>query len=88
MVLSSLRLQFYLSLLLLRICQELLTVACPAIKEERLTTKRGLAASITRGRPILRDLKWLRNKEGTAFVLQKGIIDLNYSSAMTKYVDT
>ena len=57
MVLSSLRLQFYLSLLLLRICQELLTVACPAIKQERLTTKRGLAASIPRGRTNTEGLK-------------------------------
>ena len=35
MVLSSLRLQLYLGLLLLRICQELLTLAGAAIKEER-----------------------------------------------------
>lgn len=55
---NGLPLQFYLSLLLLRICQELLTVAGPALKEERLTAKRGLAASRDPGDgPILRVLK-------------------------------
>ena len=57
MVLSSLRLQLYLGLLLLRICQELLTLAGAAIKEERLTAKRGLAASIPRGRTNTEGLK-------------------------------
>ena len=47
-VLSSLRLQLYLGLL---------TLAGPAIKEERLTVKRGLAASIPRGRTNTEGLK-------------------------------
>ena len=48
MVLSSLRLQLY---------SGLLTLAGPAIKEERLTVKRGLAASIPRGRTNTEGLK-------------------------------
>jgi len=57
MVLSSLRLHFYLSLLLLQICQELLTVAGPARKEERLTASEGWRLQYLGEGPILRVLK-------------------------------
>ena len=56
-VLSSLHLQLYLGLLLLRICQELLTLAGAAIKEERLTVKRGWRLQYLGDGPILRVLK-------------------------------